>query len=207
MEQVIATLKDLPGVFGACVYNAEQKVIIDHMPLFLSADTQVGLGVQIMAILSLAREKLTQIRNVTLHFDEVSLIIHTVADKTILVLGESHMNERMVSYSLDMLGKTEFVAAGDKNRVSEAKRSATSAVDLSAYIPSLKQGLAKVVGPMADIIFDDALNKWQRAGDFTFSGLMRVLGDEVDDAQQFDRFVALYSKTIAEVQQREKLNG
>ena len=117
MDQAIDTLKKLPGVLGVCVYDAEQKVMINRMPPFLSDEALAGLGEQLREVLALAREKLSQASEMTLHYDEISLFVHTFADKSILVFGEPYMNGRMVSYSSicsasqkqrNMMGKTRL---------------------------------------------------------------------------------------------------
>lgn len=208
MEQAIATLKELPGVFGVCVYNAEQKLIINHMPSFFPAATLDKLGKLITDIIALAREKLTNASDMTLHYDEVSLIVRALADKTILVIGEPHMNERMVSYSINILGKPKTTEDIEKNPApAPTATPATPAAFFINYIPELKQGLAKIVGPMADIIFDDAMNAWQQENNAPFQQLLLILREDINNAQQYERYLELCAQTIAEIREREKLHG
>ena len=176
------------------------------MPPFVASEALAGLGVQLLDILSLAREKLSGLSDLTLHYDEISLIVRPLSDKTILVLGEPHMNERMVSFSLNLLSKPKPLEPVDKNPV-PASEQAPVAVDLSSHIPQLKHGLAKIVGPMADIIFDDAMSEWQRSGAATFNNLLEILQAELGDTQQYERYLALCAETIAEIRQQEQVHG
>ncbi len=207
MDQAIDTLKKLPGVLGVCVYDAEQKVMINRMPPFLSDEALAGLGEQLREVLALAREKLSQASEMTLHYDEISLFVHTFADKSILVFGEPYMNGRMVSYSLNMLSKPKTAEYDGQNEVAATEKITPQGVDFSGYIPDLKQRLAKVIGPMADIIFDDALSAWQRGGDASFNSLLKILREEIDDADKYERYLELCAEFIEKIRQWEQQSG
>jgi hypothetical protein len=206
VEQAIATLKELPGVFGVCVYDAEQNLILNNMPPSLTKELLEGLGMQIQEIISQAREKLPQLSNLTLHYDEISLIVRPHTHKTIVVIGEPKMNERMVGFSLNLLVKPKPLESKNRNPVSAPEKIPAS-IDVSAHIPELKQALAKIVGPMADIIFDDAMSKWQQSGGTSFKNLLEILHTELGDTQQYERYLELCSGTIAEIKQLENFNG
>ncbi|PLX95326.1 MAG: hypothetical protein C0620_04405 [Desulfuromonas sp.] len=207
MEQAIVTLKKLPGVLGVCVYDADLKVMINRMPPFLSEEVLLGLGVQLDEVMSLAREKLADASEMTLHYDDVSLFVHTFADQSILVFGEPSMNGRMVSYSLNMLSKPKIIEDKGSDKVSLPEVAPNQPVDFSGEIPGLKQRLAKIIGPMAEIIFDDALDVWQRAGEVSFDSLMQVLREEVDDAEKYERYLALCAETVEKIRQMEQARG
>lgn len=207
MEQAIVTLKKLPGVLGVCVYDADLKVMINRMPPFLSEEVLLGLGVQLDEVMSLAREKLADASEMTLHYDDVSLFVHTFADQSILVFGEPSMNGRMVSYSLNMLSKPKIIEDKGSDKVSQPEVTPNQPVDFSGEIPGLKQRLAKIIGPMAEIIFDDALDVWQRAGEGSFDSLMQVLRKEVDDAEKYERYLALCAETVEKIRQMEQARG
>nr|WP_320116730.1 hypothetical protein [uncultured Desulfuromonas sp.] len=207
MDQAIDTLKKLPGVLGVCVYDAEQKVMINRMPPFLSDEALAGLGEQLREVLALVREKLSQASEMTLHYDEISLFVHTFADKSILVFGEPYMNGRMVSYSLNMLSKPKTAEYDGQNEVAATEKITPQGVDFSGYIPDLKQRLAKVIGPMADIIFDDALSAWQRGGDASFNSLLKILREEIDDADKYERYLELCAEFIEKIRQWEQQSG
>nr|WP_320050296.1 hypothetical protein [uncultured Desulfuromonas sp.] len=207
MEQAIATLKKLPGVLGACVYDAELKVRMNCMPPFLSEEVLASLGVRMEEIMSLAREKLPDVGEMTLHYDEVALFIHTFADKSILVFGEPSMNGRLVSYSLNMLSKPKDIDEVDKATDEPPEKTPVQPVDFSAEIPGLKLRLAKVIGPMADLIFDDAFSAWQSGEDSSFDGLLQALARELDDAGKFERFLALCSETVENIRLKEPQRG
>ncbi|WP_321532426.1 hypothetical protein [uncultured Desulfuromonas sp.] len=207
MDQAIATLKKLPGVLGVCVYDAEQKVMINRMPPFLSQEALAELGEQLKEVLALAREKLSYANEMTLHYDEVSLFVHTFADESILVFGEPYMNGRMVSYSLNMLSKPKTAEAEGGNEVAATEIKATQGVDFSGYVPDLKQRLAKIIGPMADIVFDDALTAWHRAEDPSFDHLLKILGEELDDAEKYERYLELCSEIVEKIRQWEQQSG
>jgi len=206
VEQAITTLKELPGVFGVCVYDTEQNLILNNMPPSLTQEMLEGLGMQIQEIISQAREKLPQLSNLTLHYDEISIIVRSQDHKTIVVIGEPKMNERMVGFSLNILMKSKSLESIDRNPVSVPEKIPDS-VDVSAHIPNLKQALAKIVGPMADIIFDDAISKWQHSSDTSFKNLLEILHTELGDPQQYERYLELCSGIIAEIRKMEKLNG
>ncbi|EAT15470.1 hypothetical protein HTZ97_14855 [Desulfuromonas acetoxidans] len=207
MEQAIVTLKKLPGVLGVCVYDADLKVMINRMPPFLSEEVLLGLGVQLDEVMSLAREKLSDASEMTLHYDEVALFVHTFADQSILVFGEPSMNGRMVSYSLNMLSKPKIIEDGGSDKVAPPEVAPPQPTDFSGEIPELKQRLAKIIGPMAEIIFDDALDAWKRAGEGSFDSLLEMLRHEIDDAQKYERYLALCAETVERIRQMEQPRG
>jgi len=210
MDKAIATLKELPGVFGVCVYDADQRLIVNRMPPFFPAETLASLGALLADISSLAREKLSRASDLTLHYDEVSLIVRTLTDKTILVLGEPHMNERLVSYSLNLLGKPKTAVEPKGAEIAASKpatQPTTTANFISVYVADLKLALAKIVGPMADIIFDDAMEQWHQQGETPFGNLLLILREEINDQGQFERYLAITKKTVAEIQAWERSHG
>ncbi|PLX96461.1 MAG: hypothetical protein C0622_14795 [Desulfuromonas sp.] len=216
MDQAITTLKELPGVFGVCIYDAGNNLVVNQMPPFFPSATLTGLGAMLTDLISLTRQKLSKASDITLHFDEISLIARFLTDKTVLVIGEPHMNERMVSYSLNMLGKPQQVSVTETIQPAPSATAPAAPVEppaissasdnsiIEPYITELKNALTKAVGPMADIIFDDALDLWQQAGATDFAAFLTTLQEEVSNEDQFDRFLEAAATEISEIKAREK---
>ena len=60
---------------------------------------------------------------------------------------------------------------------------------------------------MADIIFDDALSAWQRGGDASFNSLLKILREEIDDADKYERYLELCAEFIEKIRQWEQQSG
>ncbi len=199
MEQTIHNLKEIAGVFGVCIYERDRGLLINKMPPFFVESSLVSLGTMLTNITARVVEKMPTAAEMILHYDEVTLVVRTLGDKTVLVVGEPHMNARMVSYSLNLLNKSNFsappiavtTAAASFAPVNSDVASPVAVVDVAVmqpYAGELKHFLTKEVGPMADIIFDDAVDRWSSGGDGSFESFFAALAEEVDDLQQFDHF-------------------
>ncbi|EAT14796.1 hypothetical protein [Desulfuromonas acetoxidans] len=201
MEQMVAALKEIPGVLGICLYDSAQQITLNRMPSFFSASAWEDLGPVVAELYSQATDKLTTTTSLTLHFDTVSLVITTWQDNTAVILGESQMNEHMIAYSLGML---------QQSALSSEPASLTSSqpeLFFKKKIPELRQGLIKIAGPMAEIIFDDALDQWENQVDFSFDAFLCCLRDELEEQQQFDEYLSICADTVSEIKNMEGSRG
>ncbi len=225
MEQKLDKLKEISGVFGACVYDSGQRLLINQLPPFFPVESLASLGALLTNITTRVAEKIPKGREMILYYDEVILIIRMVGGMTVLVVGEPHMNVRMVCYSLGLLSKAAvtppLVAAANVQAAepasadpapSEIAPEPTAGVSadiayVEPFVPELKALLAKAVGPMADIIFDDAVERWQRQGDNSFERFLEFLAIEIGNDDQYERYCTLIATLRTAIEEREGDHG
>lgn len=63
----------------------------------------------------------------------------------------------------------------------------------------MKSHLPKIMGPMADIIFDEAVETWQKQGKYTVGDLdllVQMLAEEIENADKITNYKAMIEPAL-----------
>ena len=178
MIHLIDELKVIPGVIGACIYNSHEGLKVSNLPAIFKPDRLNVIGKQLSKLYSAGTMSFDDLANLVLHYDE-SVIVARELEKNTLVFAvcDPSFNHNLLTMSLNLLqeeyriGKFEAVSPAKSGVASESikEHSAQAAgPDQSAQVKGLltemKTVLAKVLGPMAGFVFDEALDSWTGQG-------------------------------------------
>ena len=178
MIHLIDELKVIPGVIGACIYNSHEGLKVSNLPAIFKPDRLNVIGKQLSKLYSAGTMSFDDLANLVLHYDE-SVIVARELEKNTLVFAvcDPSFNHNLLTMSLNLLqeeykiGKFETSppAAGGaasenvKGQPAQAAGHERSA-QLKGLLAEMKTVLAKVLGPMAGFVFDEALDSWTGLG-------------------------------------------
>jgi hypothetical protein len=205
MKQVLEELKTVPGVVGAFALDPKKGLLANAMPGVFKPDKLLEVSRQLLKIYSTTRMNFQGMQDISLHFDGSLLMLRWVSDQLFLALVcEPQVNTNMLGMSLNLaveemqarptaaapVAAAAFAEAPSGNSPEEIRNSGT----LAAPLKKVEEVLSGIMGPMADMILEDAIDEWSRTGKAsyeTFSSLVKIICREVGDAQKAQEFQTL----------------
>lgn len=196
MQQALDDLKAIPGVVGAAIFQFPQGILANNLPSIFKPEKLAGIGKLLNKIFSAGRLSFNDLSETSLCYEEATLITREVTEgRYIIVICDPAANMNLLSMSLKMameelrLTQARPVAqpqpreAGAGASQETAQPTLTTDPEqllasgpLAAPLKGLEQQLANVIGPMAEILFQEALSEWSQ----TFQQSMTTLPHLVD---------------------------
>lgn len=178
MQQIIDDLKSIPGVVGAAIYRSKHGIIHNNLPSLFKQERLTEIAKLLVKINSAGRLNFPDLAEVLLNFEESVLVCRQYTNQDFLfAICDPGINLNLLSMSLN-LAIEQFAdqpAAATEPETpattGAAPSEAPAATDLDKLrsSPALAQPLqvmqdllTKVMGPMAVIVFEDALVLWSR---------------------------------------------
>ncbi len=219
MNQVIDELKEIQGVIGSVLYSAKQGVIATNLPSLFKVERLAEMGKVLVKIFSTGRMHFSDTNEVSLHYDESVVVVREVGNKLYLfVICDPSFNLSLLTMSLNLIEGELRDMGDDAGTVTLMDNPMTTSpqplqtVDqmmsgpLADLLGEMQRDLARIVGPMARIIFEESLERWGQAvnpGKKTLPPLLEFLGEAIGDSEKSTE----YSKLIAPVLERAGVQG
>ncbi len=214
MMNLIDELKVIPGVTGACIFNSQEGLKVTNLPAIFKPDRLNIVGRHLAKLYSAGRMSFDDLTDITLHYDE-SVIIARELEKNTLVFAicDPSFNHNLLTMSFNLL-QEEFKngsfssgpASDGAAQPSEAK-APSSGSDTSGHLKNLleemKASLAKVLGPMAEFVFDEVAEEWMEQGPADFSrieDLIEKINQEIGDQGKVDDYRLQISPLLKDFQ-------
>jgi hypothetical protein len=207
MEQVFNDLMGTPGVVGCFVFSPPDKVLVNTLASRLDGASLLNTGKLLQRIHSTARLNVADVSEVHLLYEEALLLVKEITDKTLLVvMCEASANPPLITMSIATL-QEELKAwvqsqqaarplPDAEARPAPAAPKVTPEEQADTGLPAetlseLQAALARVMGPMASIIFTEAQGQWMGGGsasEATLGELVKILTREIKDPERIKRF-------------------
>jgi len=202
MKQVLEEVKAIPGVVGGFVFNSRKGVAANNLPPVFKEAKLVNIGKMLSKMYLSGKTNFSDITEISLYYEESVVIIREAAsDLFLIVISDPSVNLNLLTMSLNLImddfntlteldmepiqgAKTGSGAAPKKIVTAEEVLQSTP---LGNDLNSMKAALAKVMGPMAKIIFTDALNEWLQSNMPSYAELGRlvaILEREINDSDK-----------------------
>jgi hypothetical protein len=175
MHSVLNELASIPGLTGAFVYQAKRGISENTLPSsFTPAKIQV-IGKALSKIHAAGSMNFPDLSDIVLSSDDSTVFVRDLSEKAwVVLMGEPTLNVNMAAVSLHVILEDlkEALAQGEgestqvPQTLEPAPKPTLSTKELmeSPILGPILQGmlvaLAKVVGPMAGIIFLECLERW-----------------------------------------------
>lgn len=179
MESILSELASVQGLTGAFIYQSPGTILQNILPPIFKPARLLNMGKALVKIHGAGALNFPELTEVVLNFDESTVITRSIADKTwLIILGESDLNVNMVTLSVNLL-LDDFKGSLERAPVLESAGSPMPEVhppagkepppspkdlmergSLAPDLQAMQAALAKVMGPMAKIIFLECLEKW-----------------------------------------------
>ncbi len=182
MQEVLNEIADLPGVVGSCLFSKENGKMCSGLPPAFTDDTVQTIAHHTSRLVQMGGMVDMDIQSVSMRFDTYSVITMPVDGETLLMTAcGPQTNSSLVTTTFSML-------AGElKNGLSKKPAAPVvqeEVVPIEPLLDRVREALAFVVGPMADMVFDDHLDVWKKKGAAVparLPELIEMLATEVDE--------------------------
>lgn len=217
MLQLIDELKNISGVVGACTYSPQHGLQESNLPGIFRPEKLAAIGKQFTKLYTVGQMSFSDLTELMLNYDESVVVARTMQNNDLVfVICDPSFNHNLLSMSLNLLQEElhgDLMAVEDKGSVgkplvgtlesSKAKKSA--AKDLTLLFESLREHLAKIVGPMAGIVFDEAVDEWQKQGtadESRLKNLLDLLNQEIANPEKIEHYQELIEPALQVFQDR-----
>lgn len=208
MINLIDELKAIPGVVGASIVDANEGIKATNLPAIFKPERLVQVGNHLLELYAAGQLSFKDLTDITLNFEE-SVVVARVLDKgiVIFVICEPTFNNNLLNMSLNLL-QDEF--KGRSYAESAPAEVKTVAVPQGEVDPQLEElfekmekHLGKILGPMAEFIFAEILEKWKTEGAVDFSRITELtnfINLEIVDLDKINHYRELISADLNDYQ-------
>jgi len=188
VDQILEDLTSVQGVAGAFVFDARGALLASRMPPLFKAPRLLALGRTMAKIHSAGRTNFPDLSEGFLAFDESMLVVRSIVDKVFLVLlGEPTLNVNLATLSMNLAAEDLKDAVESRKEEDRAIPAVLAAPVLPTHSELMESGplagqlqgmqaaLAKCLGPMAKIIFQECVEYWLKLGPPSRTGLPQLL--------------------------------
>ena len=207
MQQMIDDLKSIPGVIGAFGYRTKQGILCSNLPSLFKAERLIEIAKNLTKITTAGRLGFPDLTEVLISFEEAVILCRPLgASDFLITVCDPSINMNLLALSLN-LALEDFDPAGagacpppaaPVPRIDPAQLRESG--PLARPLQSMAQMLVKVMGPMAGIVFDEALVAWASGQAPTLAGLPALLDSlcrEIDDSEKAAKFRRLVHDQLA----------
>ncbi|MBI4911260.1 MAG: hypothetical protein HY823_00845 [Acidobacteria bacterium] len=213
MENVLQEFASVPGLTGAYIYQLPGAILENTLPALFKPARLLAMGKQLSKVHAAGAMTLQEVSDVVLAYDESTVMARPIAEKAWLVLlGAPDLNVHLATLTVNLLmddlkSFLESPAAQERARPqaleAPAPGPATGArapltprdlMERGSLAPALlgmQSALAKVMGPMAKIVFTECLEKWLQLNEPSkdnLGSLLNLVLREIDDPEKAARY-------------------
>jgi len=191
MNRIFEEIKAVPGVLGVFALHAKKGILQSAVPPLFKTEKLLEVSRQLLKIYTVTRMNLKAMQDISLHFDG-----------SVLVLRQSQVNTNMLSMSLSLaaedlpaeLPRPETAGAQPAVAAAKSPDEIRKTGPLMAPLQKIEEALSQLMGPVAGLILDEALEEWGRSGSASFEGLPKlvtILSREMGDPEKVQDFQGL----------------
>ncbi len=195
MKEIIDDLKDLSGVIGVCLYHGQKGVLTANLPAIFTSAKLTDMGKLLMKIQSAGRMTFNDLTDLSLHYDESVILVRELEENLVVfLLCDPDFNQNLVTMSLNLAQQelqNQQTPLAQQFVQDDEPPAATAAEDIDPILAQIQEQLPKILGPMADFVFEEAVESWQATGNATLKNLgalVQILEKEISNGDQIKRF-------------------
>jgi len=194
MREVLRQLASIPGVVGALASGPKGELLAAEFPPLFD---DVGLN-QAAALLADETAGFRRIAGpdglLQLRYANGRALLKPFASGTLLVLGTAGVDAQLLGLSLEQASRRleKAPAASAAGAAGAADDGANPPAELASAREGLTEALARQIGPVAGLVFEEAWSAWSAAGSAArarLPQLVAALAREVDDPEGRARFL------------------
>lgn len=206
MKEILDDLKDLSGVIGAGVYHSQNGLLATNLPAIFTEKKLIEIGKLLTKLLSAGRMSFPDLTDLSLQYDESAILAREFDDTSIIfLLCDPAFNQNLITMSLNLLQQELSSKNVAPPPPPSPQRAPATAENVAPVLQQIQEQLPKILGPMADIIFDEVVESWREQGKSTLEDvkvLIQLLEEEIDNPDQISRFRESIAQVIAQISGR-----
>ena len=203
MGTSLEELQTVTGVVGSYLFSVRDGILTNTLPSLFRTEKLQAMGKLLARIHAAGRGNFTDLAESTLVYEEFVLVMREARAETYLVvIAEPGYNSNLLTMALNTA--LSELRGGARAGTSPAQGQGPSGtVDsllaggpLSAPLTAMQTLLAKIVGPIAPIIFRETLEEWltrQAPSRDALPALFELLAREIGDPEK----IRTYRQLIA----------
>lgn len=219
MNQVLNEIKSVPGITGGFFYASDRGVGAVNLPAVFRKTNLAKIGKVIEKMVKMSNTGLSDVTELCLYYEE-SIIVARPIDQTVflILLCDPSINQNLLTMTLNMHAKeirdnaahfdTHDSTAGQDDMETGHRQPSQRPVPVDDLLKNspvagelrgINNALYKIMGPMAKIIFKDALRDWSRLSPLSkesLSALLDLLKTEINDDEKEEKFSNLVSENL-----------
>ncbi len=202
MKALLEEVQSIPGVIGGYVFHPKKGIVISEMPSVFKEANLVKIGKMLVKIYMTSFGSFPDVSEITLYYDESLVVIRKIpAGIYLIIFCDPSLNLNLLTMTLNLImddlnknGQNNIYNADNGSSDLPGKRppqknpeDIISHGPLADTLKNMERAMAKVVGPMAKIIFKDAVEEWalnNTPSADSLDILMNLLAKEIDDPEK-----------------------
>lgn len=216
MNTVLDEIKTIPGIIGGFVFGVTHGIQMNNLPPVFKETNLNKIGKVLDKIYRSSKAGSPDITELSLYYEESTIIVRPLGKTAYLVImSEPSLNQNLITMSMNMvadeiiqMGETLDSAAEnlDSNTQTQSVKeiSAEEIINnspLSEQLCGMQTSLLKIIGPMAKIIFKDAINAWIGSNNPSESSLPRlveILLNEINNSEREEKYLKMIAPYVGD---------
>ncbi len=201
MKEIISELKMTPGVLGGFFFHRKNGVLYKDLASVYEVSSLNDMGRQLSKIYAARRLNFPDVRDISLYFTESVMISRAIDEQFFLVLlCDQHVNSSTLSLSIRLIieehdDELTLAAAGQHTDALSggSKLSPQQVLDgpLRQPLEKIQRMLVEMMGPMAELVYEESLEKWIASGRIGVDVLpefLEIIASEMPDDKKATAF-------------------
>lgn len=216
MNTVLDEIKTIPGIIGGFVFGVTHGIQMNNLPPVFKETNLNKIGKVLDKIYRSSRVGSPDITELSLYYEESTIIVRPLGKTAyLIIMSEPSLNQNLITMSMNMvadeiiqMGETLDSAAEnlDSNTQTQPVKeiSAEEIINnspLSEQLCGMQTALLKIIGPMAKIIFKDAINAWIGSNNPSESSLPRlveILLNEINNSEREEKYLKMIAPYVGD---------
>ncbi len=216
MKKLLKEISVIPGVTGSCIFDKKDGALCKDMNANLATDLLEDVGIHLVRLIQMGTMSDLNVKSAHFRFDKYTVVgMPFQSGAVLLTICDANANCSLVATTAAMLAadmrdelevdsvtvpenvieddEPEELDALDLADADEPEITTEPNVDLQPMFDKIEQVLAGAIGPVAGMVMQDYIDKWQQAGPDVparLSELATMLSEEIGDREMADEFVA-----------------
>jgi len=213
MNKVLNEIKSIPGVTGGFFFDSKQGVKTSDLPPIFKAGNLTKIGNVLDKMYTVSNTGLQNVSDICLYYEESTIIMRRLGKSaSLIIFSDPSLNQNLLTMSINMLSddldRIGLELETTENNTDSHAEDLIIPVDtvsvedlienspLSEQLRGMQTALFEIIGPMAELIFKDAVRDWVKSADpseKSFHILVRLLTNEINDPDNEVKYLELIS--------------
>jgi len=210
MQQLIDDMKAIPGVIGACTYNSQDGILDNNLPSLFKHDRLDDTARQLAKIHAAGRLNFPDLTEVMINYEESVVVFRQIdLNNHLIAICDPGINMNLLGMSLNLAIENVQPGTETESPAKEVEKPARTAPDVDTLLTkgptaqplqAMQKLLTKVIGPMAKIVFEDAVIRWAPENAMkkgSLSKLLEIICQEIGDNEKSSEYRNLVRQKMA----------
>ncbi len=225
MNKVLNEIKSIPGVTGGYFFDSITGVKTSDVPPIFKTGNLAKIASVLDKMYAMSNTGLKNISDICLYYEESTIIMRRLGKtSSLIILCDPSFNQHLLTMSINMLaGDLDRIGIALEKAETQTKTNADNFVHglaipdsaefaeshenvsedelinnspISEQLQGMQSALFEIIGPMAELIFKDAVRDWIKSvepSETSFHVLARLLTNEINDPENENKYLELIS--------------